>query len=84
MTLSGLASALSSASGRLVVDETHLSGEYDILLEFEPEAPSAQSIEGTGASMFAAVQKQLGLKLVPRRAPVEMIVIDHAERPTAN
>ena len=81
-TTSGLASALTSFLGRIVIDETRLTGEYDISLEFTPEAALLQDPHGVSA--FEAVQEQLGLKLVPRRAPVEMIVIEHAEKPTAN
>jgi uncharacterized protein (TIGR03435 family) len=37
-----------------------------------------------GASLFAAIQEQLGLKLEAQKGPVEVLLIDHVERPTAN
>ena len=49
-----------------------------------PPSTDAGVPENTLPSMFAAVQEQLGLKLEARRVPVEVLVIDSAERPTAN
>jgi uncharacterized protein (TIGR03435 family) len=67
---------------RQVVDQTGLAGRYDFSLTFasDPLAPGA----GTAPDIFHAVQQQLGLKLQPAKAPVEVIVIDHAEQPTEN
>jgi len=67
---------------RQVVDQTGLTGSYDFSLTFAPDplAPGA----GTAPDIFHAVQQQLGLKLQPRKAPVEVLVIDHVEMPTAN
>ncbi len=84
VNLKGLCRALSSASGRLVMDETHLTGDYDIVLDYSLEAGSGTSQDAMASAMIDAVQEELGLKLVPRKAAVEMIVIDHAERPIAN
>jgi uncharacterized protein (TIGR03435 family) len=82
-----------------VIDKSDLKGSYDIKLEWTPDrgesgrealglpptpeaaTPAAPS---TGPSIFTALQEQLGLKLEPTRGPVEIIVIDHAERPSAN
>ena len=47
-----------------------------------PGAPPPPSIDPNGPSLFTAVQEQLGLKLESERAPVEVLVIDHVERPT--
>lgn len=51
----------------------------------EPAVPPPASLPGaTGRSLFDAIQEQLGLKLVSAKGPVEIIVIDHVERPSAN
>ena len=71
------------AVGRIVVDDTALRGSFDLDLEWTPDQISQQAT-GTGASIFTAVQEQLGLKLESRRGPVDVVVIDHAEQPTAN
>jgi uncharacterized protein (TIGR03435 family) len=65
---------------RIVVDRTKLSGIFDIDL-----APAPPDVAGNPADVpfvFTAVQEQLGLKLEPGKALVEVIVIDHAEKPT--
>ena len=58
-----------------MIDKTGLTGNYDFTLEFDHNNRDA---------IYAAVQEQLGLQLVPAKAPVEIIVIDHAERPSEN
>jgi uncharacterized protein (TIGR03435 family) len=65
-------------SGRPVFDRTGLQGYVDIVLEWVP-APTDD-----GPSLFTAVQDQLGLKLEPTKAPLDVLVIEHAERPTQN
>lgn len=64
--------------GRVVVDETNLAGRFDLDLEWaDPDVPS-----DAGPSIFAAIQEQLGLRLESARGPLEVLVIDHIERPT--
>ena len=73
--------------GREVVDQTGLKDRYDFTLTYSlraPAADAAQSGEPEPPSLFTAMQEQLGLKLEPAKAPVEVIVIDHIERPSAN
>lgn len=77
MPLQMLISNLTSSVGRMVVDRTGLTGNFNLRLEWETR-PVA---DGNRPSMFAAVQEQLGLKLEPARGPVEVVVIDHIERP---
>ncbi len=67
---------------RQVVDQTGLTGRYDFSLTFAPDPLAAGA--GTAPDIFHAVQQQLGLRLEPTTAPVEMIVVDHVELPTAN
>jgi len=93
-----LAGRLSEQLGRPVIDRTDLKGGYDFTLEWTP-APgegSAESIglppraeppspgDSNGPSIFTALQDQLGLKLESTKGPVDMIVIDHVERPSEN
>jgi len=89
VTMSDLARNISNAAGRLVVDRTALAGAFDLELEFTQEIPpaAAQALPNlpappeNGASLFTAVQEQLGLKLDPARAPADVVVIDSAARP---
>jgi uncharacterized protein (TIGR03435 family) len=69
-----------NGAGRPVVDQTGLKGGFDYKLEFSP--PTATDAEGP--SLFTAIQEQLGLKLVPAKAPVRVLVIDEATRPSLN
>ena len=67
-------------SERPVVDMTNLKGVYDMALDWSPEAaPNPEK-----PSLFTAVTEQLGLKLEAQRAPVEILVIDRAEKPSGN
>jgi uncharacterized protein (TIGR03435 family) len=61
-----------------VLDRTDLKGRYDFRLTFSYD-PSASEPD-----IYGAVQQQLGLKLQGTRAPVEVILIDHVERPSDN
>jgi uncharacterized protein (TIGR03435 family) len=84
--------------GRIVIDKTGLTGNYDFVFQFTPEgfrAPANLGEGGGGAGMalppdfgaisiFTAVQEQLGLKLESGKAPIEVVVIDHVERPSGN
>jgi uncharacterized protein (TIGR03435 family) len=78
ITMETFARNLSGATGRYVVDKTGLTGLFDLALEFTPE----QSADNPGASLFTAIQEQLGLKLDAQRAPVEVLVIDSVALPT--
>ena len=69
-------------AGRIVVDKTGLSGNYEIDLKWTPD--DQQGTPDAGPTFFTALEEQLGLKLVPTKAPVDVLVIDHAERPTEN
>jgi uncharacterized protein (TIGR03435 family) len=72
---------------KLVVDQTNLTGIFDFELAFMEEVDPeilARIPYDQHPSIFEALRQQLGLKLTPRKAPVEVIAIDGAERPTAN
>jgi len=75
---------------RNTVNRTGLTGLYDVSLKWT--APVRYSLQGVemvddsdgGPDFFEALQQQLGLKLVPSKGPVEVVVIDHIEKPSPN
>jgi uncharacterized protein (TIGR03435 family) len=72
---------------RPVIDRTGIAGLFDIHLEFnglENSAGLSGDADNAAPSVFTAVQEQLGLKLSPEKGPVEVLVIDHVEKPSAN
>jgi uncharacterized protein (TIGR03435 family) len=87
-----LAKVLSDQLGRAVEDRTGLKGVFDFTLEWAPDTDTQLSSAGAAssdlpasASIFTALQEQLGLKLESRKGPVEVLVIDHMEStPTEN
>jgi uncharacterized protein (TIGR03435 family) len=80
------AQILSGALDRPVFDKTGLSGLFDFHLQYAPDNPGAPvtAADPTGLSIFTAVQEQLGLKLSPETGPVEVLVVDHVEKPSDN
>lgn len=65
-----------------VIDMTGLKGFYDLKLDITPLPPPqpGEPVDAPGALMSIAIQEQLGLKLETRKAPIEVIVVDHAEK----
>jgi uncharacterized protein (TIGR03435 family) len=61
-----------------VVNRTGLEGHFNFKLEWAPESANA------GPSIFTAIQEQLGLRLRSQKSPIEIIVVDHAEKPSEN
>ena len=83
--LARLAASLSTRLQRFVLDRTALSGPFDVDLDWSSGLATADgATDQGGASIFTAVQEQLGLKLEPSRGSVDVLVIDHVERPTAD
>jgi uncharacterized protein (TIGR03435 family) len=90
-TMSDLARIMQRAIlDRPVLDKTGLSGRYDFDLEWAPdetqfggEVPPA-SAEAQAAPLFSAIQQQLGLRLEATRGPIQALVVDKAQRPSAN
>lgn len=82
-SLGGLAEALSRRVERPVLDKTGLSGAFNFTLQWTPESASESGADGP--SIFTALPEQLGLKLVPRKDPIEILVIDRVQKtPTEN
>jgi uncharacterized protein (TIGR03435 family) len=65
---------------RPVVDRTGIAGFFDITLKGAAKA----LLQPDGPSLFTLLPELVGLKLVPTKAPVEVLVIDHAEKPSEN
>jgi bla regulator protein blaR1 len=91
-----LAMQLSNQLGRTVIDKTGLKGSYDFELKWTPDfgqqplgprevggPEGAPPVDANGPSIFTALQ-ELGLKLESTKGPVEILVIDHVERPSEN
>jgi uncharacterized protein (TIGR03435 family) len=75
---------LSMQLGKKVVDKTGLTGQYDFNLHWSRAAADTDASDNTaGPSLFTAIQEQLGLKLVPQQGPVDVLVVDHVEKPEA-
>jgi uncharacterized protein (TIGR03435 family) len=68
--------------GRPVVDRSGLTADYELELRWTPDADRARRVDPDLPSLFTALREQLGLKLEPTTGPVEVLVIDSAERPT--
>jgi uncharacterized protein (TIGR03435 family) len=94
-----LVAVMSNQMGRMVIDQTGLKGNYDFTVQWrkdqtisgmprEPvggvQGPDAAPLDSFGPSFFTALQEQLGLKLESTKAPVDVIVIDHIEKPSEN
>ncbi len=100
LPIADLVRHLSRQLGRTVVDKTGLTGKYDFTLKWAPDERQAPMFKGTegsqpgtggtsapessGPSIFTAIQEQLGLKLESEKGPVDILVIDHVERPSEN
>jgi len=85
--------SVSDIGGRAVIDKTGLTGTYDLSLKWTAlqsaatpggDGGTASSSDAEGASLFTAIEEQLGLKLVPAKEPGQVLVIDHIEHPSEN
>jgi uncharacterized protein (TIGR03435 family) len=98
-TMADLVDMLASQVNKIVYDATGLKGKYDISLTYQmqmggprgggpaaaAERPSADSDADMGIPLVGAIQPQLGLRLESKKGPVDLLVIDHAEKaPTEN
>jgi uncharacterized protein (TIGR03435 family) len=88
--LENLTEALTWILGRPVLDRTGLEGSFDYKLEWSPDETQLRSQEappetdGNVPSLAAALQQQVGLRLVSRKGPVDLIMVEKAERPREN
>jgi uncharacterized protein (TIGR03435 family) len=84
MNMTTLADILAIDLKRPVKDETGLKGEFAFTLEWTRGMGESDDSPTPRPSLFTAVQEQLGLKLESAKGPVEVLVIDHAEKPSEN
>lgn len=95
VTMAELAKTLSrtytAMLGRNVIDWTGLTGPFDVHLTWAMDSDGARTggidnppPESAGPSIFTALQEQLGLKLEATKGPVEVLVVDHIEKPSGN
>jgi uncharacterized protein (TIGR03435 family) len=99
--ISQLTATIGNMLGRPVLDKTGLAGKYDYTIDYAVvpgvayrppppgDGPGPGAAPGNasepGPDIAAAVQQQLGLRLVPSKATIDMLIVDKAERvPTAN
>jgi bla regulator protein blaR1 len=79
---------LARVLGSNVVDKTGLTGEYNFVVTFQPESRTSKAgavpQASEGPTFVEALREQLGLRLERQRGPVEILVIDHAEKPDPN
>lgn len=87
ITMKGLAELIENQGfvGRHVIDKTGLTGKYTIQLTYTPDIPPNRGTDAPNdISIFTALVEQLGLRLEPAKAAIDMIVVDHVEKPTDN
>jgi uncharacterized protein (TIGR03435 family) len=94
ITMKEMVSWLSGNTSRTVIDKTGYAEKFDAAMTWTPDGPARQgpgddsskaaSDDTVGPSIFTALQEQLGLKLESSKGPVEVLVIDHVEKPSAN
>ncbi len=87
-TISVLARELAQVLGRVVVNQTGLSGRFDLTLRWTPDDAAASSPASPSPDLppdiFTAIQEQLGLKLESTKGPVPVLVIDSVGKPSPN
>ena len=85
-SMADVASMLSYPLGRTIVDKTGIEGKFRVHLTFAPDevAGGPAASPDAGPSIFTALQEQLGLKLESAKGPVEVLVIEHVQKPSEN
>lgn len=84
LPLANILPIFSTLLDRKVVDKTGLSGNFDIDIQWHDDDDPPADSDPDRPSIFTALQEQLGLKLESQKGPVEVLVIDRAEKPSGN
>jgi uncharacterized protein (TIGR03435 family) len=82
--ISSLVNVLSRQTERIVVDQTGLTGRYDLNLTWSRDDGGTPTIDQDSPSILTAIQEQLGLRLRPAKLPVGTFVVDHVVLPSGN
>jgi uncharacterized protein (TIGR03435 family) len=88
-TIASLTPRLSRLLGRVVIDKTGLTRNFDINIEWTPDEtlamqPANRAVDNTGATILTVFRQDLGLEFKAERSPVEILVIERAEKPSGN
>ncbi len=89
-TMALFAESISGGAGRPVLDQTGINEKIDFILEWVPEQYAPLLVDGNaspdlqGPTLQQALREQLGLKLESTKGPIQILIIDHIERPTEN
>jgi uncharacterized protein (TIGR03435 family) len=87
ITMPLIAQELARDAGRVIIDKTGITERFDVDLRWQPDGEPPVLLNGQETnlpSLFTALQEQLGLRLEPAKGPVEVLVIDSVQQPTAN
>jgi uncharacterized protein (TIGR03435 family) len=84
--MNAIARFLTPAVGRIVLNDTGISGDFSFDLEFSPmrltAGPSSDVAGDAKPSLFTALRERLGLSLEPARAPMRVLIVDDVSKPT--
>ena len=85
-TIDDFASAVSFILRQPVINETHMEGRYNVVLTYAPDyGPDVPPGANDGPSIFTAIEEQVGMKLEPRKVPVDVFIVDRCQKmPTEN
>jgi uncharacterized protein (TIGR03435 family) len=83
-TIRHLAGGLTIELGQPVVDQTNIKGNYDFKLQFDDGAEVASPGSSTSLGSAFTALHEIGLKLQAQKVPIEVLVIDSVEKPSAN
>ena len=85
MSIETIVDGFAGTDGRLIVDKTGFEArKFDFELKWTPEEQRATASDDAPPSLYTALEEQLGLKLIPAKDPVRVLIVSHIERPSPN
>ena len=82
--MSALIDLISGDVDRIIIDKTGFTAPFNLLLDFAAAPDPGSPFISSGPSIFEALEDQLGLQLLPAEAPLDVLVIERADRPLVN